>query len=85
MDEFDVDSCFHSDQWICLIVDCGKKLSRKQTLQTHLLCIHSVTGTYTYPTLNSNLLSIKIMLMNYLYEMFLKKKMIIQQVRIKLI
>ncbi|KAK3107892.1 hypothetical protein FSP39_024548, partial [Pinctada imbricata] len=41
-EELDLESCFKDGNWLCPIQSCKKNLSRKQTLQIHLSCIHSI-------------------------------------------
>ena len=42
-----LDDCYLSpNKWKCPVEECGKILSRKQTLKTHLKSIHDVNGMY---------------------------------------
>lgn len=43
----ELNACEQSGNWICPMTGCRKELSRKQTLKTHLQCIHSVEAGTT--------------------------------------
>lgn len=47
MDEEELEACRKSDkEWFCPVPNCGRSLSRKQTLQKHLWSCHEIKGIF---------------------------------------